>query len=152
MPISVNKRIQERFHQMTPKQKLLAEYISQHYDKAVFRTAKELAQDVGVSEATVIRFAVSLGYKGYPEMLKALREIVKSRITTVERLESSLQALPDSILKNVMDRDIVNIRHTLEELDMATFRDAVKSLRQARGIYIIALRSARVLMLGKNKN
>lgn len=145
MPVSLNERIREKFSQLTPKQQQLAAYIAQHYETAAFRTAKALAQDVGVSEATVIRFAVSLGYQGYPEMLQALGEAVKSRITTVERLASALQAPPGAILQDVMERDMANIRRTLEEATPAVFQEAVHSLLTARRIYIIALRSARVL-------
>ena len=142
MPMPWGKRIQDKFHEMSPKHKLLANYLSKHYDKAVFRTAKELSEDVGVSEATVIRFAVNLGYDGYPEMLKALSEMIKSRITTVDRLEFSLKSPQGSIIKDVMDWDIANIKRTVEELDLASFQEALKSINRAKRIYIVSLRSA----------
>jgi len=145
VPVPLGKRIQEKFHEMSRKHKLLADYLSKHYDKAVFQTAKELGEDVGVSEATVIRFAVNLGYDGYPEMLKALSEMVRSRITTVDRLEFSLQSPQGSIIKDVMDHDIANIKRTVEELDLPTFQQAVKSIIGAKNIYIVSLRSAATL-------
>lgn len=138
----LGKKIQEHFFEMSPKQKKIAEYIAANYDKAVFQTARQLSREVGVSEATVVRFAVALGYDGYPELIKAMSEMVRDRITTVERLEFSLKTPQGSILKDVMEHDIANIKLTLEELDLASFLETVKSLTRAKRIYIVALRSA----------
>lgn len=138
----LGKKIQEHFFEMSPKQKKIAEYISNNYDKAVFQTAKQLSQEVGVSEATVVRFAMALGYEGYPQLIKAMSEMVRDRITTVERLEFSLKTPQGSILKDVMEHDIANIKLTLEELDLASFLETVKALTRAKNIYIVALRSA----------
>ncbi len=142
IPVSFIKKIQEKFPEMSPKNKKLAEYLSNNYDKVVFQTAKTLAEDVGVSEATVTRFATTLGYKGYPDMINAMSEMVKNRITTVDRLQLSLQSPQGDPTKDVMNRDMVNIRRTLEELDMAGFREAVTSITGARKIYIVSFRSA----------
>jgi len=136
------KKIQEHFFEMSPKHKKIAEYISNNYDTAVFLTAKQLSREVGVSEATVVRFAVALGYEGYPQLVKAMSEMVRNRITTVERLAFSLKTPQGSILKDVMEHDIANIRLTLEELDLASYLEAVKMITQAKNIYIVALRSA----------
>jgi DNA-binding MurR/RpiR family transcriptional regulator len=138
----LGKKIQEHFFEMSPKQKKIAEYISNNYDKAVFQTAKQLSREVGVSEATVVRFAVVLGYDGYPQLVKAMSEMVRDRITTVERLEFSLKTPQGSILKDVMEHDIANIKLTLEELDLPSFLEAVKSMTRAKHIYIVAQRSA----------
>ncbi len=138
----LGKKIQEHFFEMSPKQKKIAEYISNNYDKAVFQTAKQLSREVGVSEATVVRFAVALGYDGYPQLVKAMSEMVRDRITTVERLEFSLKTPQGSILKDVLEHDIANIRLTLEEMDLASFQEAVKSITRAKNIFIVAQRSA----------
>jgi DNA-binding MurR/RpiR family transcriptional regulator len=138
----LGKKIQEHFFEMSPKHKRIAEYISNNYDTAVFQTAKQLSKEVGVSEATVVRFAVALGYDGYPQLVKAMSEMVRNRITTVERLEFSLKTPQGSILKDVMEHDIANIRLTLEELDLASYLEAVRMITQAKNIYIVALRSA----------
>lgn len=136
------RRIQEKFHEMSPKSKKIAEYLTNHYDKVVFQTAKALAEDVEVSEATVTRFATTLGYRGYPDMIKAMSEIVRSRITTVDRLQLSLQSPQGHPPKDVMSRDMVNIRRTLEELDILSFEEAVTRIANARKIYIVSFRSA----------
>lgn len=145
MSISVLKRIQEKFQDLSPKHRKIAEYISNHYDRVAFQTAKELAHDLGVSEATVTRFAVALGYEGYPEMVRALGELVRNRITTVDRLEISLQTPKGAILRDVMDRDIANIKQTLEGQDPANFQEAVNKIVQAKRIIIVSFRSAAAL-------
>lgn len=143
--MSFIKRIQEKFHAMSPKNKKLAEYLSDNYDKVVFQTAKALAEDVGVSEATVIRFATTLGYKGYPDMIKDMSEMVRNRITTVDRLQQSLKSSHGHPVKDVMSRDTINIRRTLEELDMTSFQRAVTCITGARKIYIVSFRSSATL-------
>ncbi|MEN6567816.1 MAG: MurR/RpiR family transcriptional regulator [Veillonellales bacterium] len=143
--MSFLKRIQENYYEMSPKNKKLATYLSKNYDKVVFQTAKALAKDVGVSEATVTRFATALGYNGYPDMIKALSEMVRNRITTVDRLQLSLQSLRENPAKDVMDRDMINIRRTVEELDMTGFQQAVTCIADARKIYIVSFRSAAAL-------
>lgn len=140
--MSFIKRIQENFHDMSPKNKKLAEHLSNNYDKVVFQTAKKLAEDVGVSEATVVRFATALGYKGYPDMVKAMSEMVRNRITTVDRLQLSLNSPQGHPVKDVMSRDTVNIRRTMEELDMDCFQEAVDRIVNARKIFVVCFRSA----------
>lgn len=140
--MSFIKKIQEKFYDLSPKNKRLAEYLTNNYYKVVFQTAKELAEQVGVSEATVTRFATTLGYKGYPDMIKAMSELVRNRITTVDRLQLSLKAPQGYPPKDVMNRDMVNIRRTLEEMDIACFEEAAKSIANARRVYIISFRSA----------
>lgn len=140
--MSFIKRIQEKFHEMSPKNKKLAEYLSTNYDKVVFQTAKSLAEDVHVSEATVTRFATTLGYKGYPDMVRAMSEIVKTRITTVDRLQLSIKSSQGYQQKDVMNRDMVNIRRTLEELEINSFQEAVQQITSARKIHVVSFRSA----------
>ena len=134
--------IQENYPAMSKSQKKIAEYILQHYDKAVFLTAHKLGKTLSVSESTVIRFAGLLGYDGYPELLKALQDMVRNKITTVERLQLSLKDKQPDILRRVFTTDADNIRRTLEELDTRSFNAAVEKILAARRIYIIGLRSA----------
>lgn len=145
MPVPVLKRIQARFQDLSPKHRKIAGYLAEHYDKAAFQTAKELARDLGVSEATVTRFAVVLGYEGYPAMSRALGEMVRTRITTVERLEISLQTPKAATLENVMNRDIANIKRTLGEQDPVNFQEAVNKIVKARRIFVVSFRSAAAL-------
>ena len=68
-------------------QRKIASFIEEHYDTAALMTAAKLGEVVGVSESTVVRFAATLGYDGYPAMRKALQEMIKNRLTTVQRIE-----------------------------------------------------------------
>ncbi len=83
------RMIQTKFSRLSKGQKLIAEYILKHYDKAAFMTAAKLGASVGVSESTVVRFANQLGYEGYPELQKALQELIKNKLTTAQRIELS---------------------------------------------------------------
>ena len=137
--------IQSRYSRMSKGQKLIAEFILKHYDKAAFMTASKLGASVGVSESTVVRFADEIGYKGYPELQKSLQDIVKVKLTTVQRLELSNLISTDHALKGVLKADMENIRATLEKINEKTFEDIINAIFEARTIYIIGLRSSNTL-------
>ena len=120
----------------------IAEYIVQHYDKAVFMTASSLGEMVGVSESTVVRFAVALGYEGYPQLQRSLQELVRHRLTAIQRFEMSSDIQQDDILRTVLKADMQNIRNTIDEIDISAFDDVVSRILSAEHIYIIGLRSA----------
>ena len=120
----------------------IAEYIVQHYDKAVFMTAVTLGETVGVSESTVVRFAVALGYDGYPQLQQALQELVRHRLTAEQRFEMTSDIAQESVLSTVLKTDMQNIRNTVEQMDTAAFNDVVARLLGAKTIYIVGLRSA----------
>lgn len=120
----------------------IAQYIVEHYDKAVFMTASRLGESVGVSESTVVRFAIVLGYEGYPQLQRALQELISHRLTAVQRFEMSSEIDPNAVLRTVLKSDMQNIRTTVEELDNHSFEDAVTRILKAKEIYVIGLRSA----------
>jgi len=136
------KRIQERFPKMSANQKLIANYLLQNYDKAAFMTAQQLGETLEISESTVIRFAAYLDYDGYPQLHKALQDMIKNKISTVERLHLSLDDKRHNIIEKVLNSDIANIRRTLEDINPQDFNKAVTQILKARNIYIISLRSA----------
>ncbi|MCB2292114.1 MurR/RpiR family transcriptional regulator [Clostridium algoriphilum] len=140
------RSIQIKFPRLSKGQKLIAEYILKHYDKAAFMTAAKLGISVGVSESTVVRFANELGFSGYPKLQKALQELIKNKLTTVQRIELSNDFMTqENALKGVLKADMENIRATLEKINHQTFEDIVNSLFKARKIYIIGLRSSSAL-------
>ena len=138
--------IQSRFPKLSKGQKLIAEYILKSYDKAAFMTAAKLGVSVGVSESTVVRFANELGFSGYPKLQKALQELIKNKLTTVQRLELSNDYISEGYaLKGVLKADMENIRATLEKINYNTFEEVVKKIFGAKRIYIIGLRSSTAL-------
>jgi len=140
------RAIQVKFPRLSKGQKLIAEYILKHYDKAAFMTAAKLGLSVGVSESTVVRFANELGYSGYPKLQKSLQELIKNKLTTVQRIELSNDFITqENALKGVLKADMENIRATLEKINHKTFEDVVNSLFKAKKIYIIGLRSSSAL-------
>ena len=124
-------------------QKLIANYIMNSYDKAAFMTASKLGKTVNVSESTVVRFAVELGYDGYPSMQKALQEMIRNKLTSVQRIEVANDRFGNQeILSMVLQSDIEKIRTTLEEVDKTAFQGAVDAILGAKNIYILGVRSS----------
>ena len=138
--------IQENLHTFSKGQKKIANFILESYDKAAFMTASRLGKRVGVSESTVVRFAAELGYDGYPDMQRTLQKMIRSRLTSVQRIEVTNDRLGDQdLLSMVLQSDIEKIRQTLEELDRDAFDRAVDAIVAARKIYIIGVRSSAAL-------
>ncbi|MCI8494413.1 MAG: MurR/RpiR family transcriptional regulator [Lachnospiraceae bacterium] len=135
-------RINGQYGSLSKGQKLLAAYITDHYDKAVFLTAAKLGERVGVSESTVVRFAVHLGYKGYPQFQQALEELVRGKLDSVQRMEDVYGKISQSeILSTVLQSDAERIHKTLRTIDEQTFDLAVDIILDARQIYVIGIRS-----------
>jgi DNA-binding MurR/RpiR family transcriptional regulator len=135
--------MKERYHTFSKGQKLIASYIMEHYDKAAFMTAAKLGEEVGVSESTVVRFAIELGYDGYPKLQKVLREVIKSKLTSAQRLEvSSSHIDTENVLKSVLQSDINKLKTTLEESDSSSFDAIVEEILKAEKIYILGVRSS----------
>lgn len=124
-------------------QKLIARYIIEHYDKAAFLTAARLGQAVGVSESTVVRFASELGYDGYPQLQRALQELIRNRLTSVQRMELTEEQLgTGDLVERVLSMDIDKIKRTIEETSREEFRRVVEALDNAKTIYIMGIRSS----------
>ena len=135
-------RIQKKYNTFSKGQKNLADYIIKNYDKAVFLTAARLGKEVGVSESTTVRFATQLEYKGYPEFHRALEELVRNRLTSIQRMEVTYGHVPQGeILDTIFQSDIEKIKMTMESIDHNAFELAVDTLLEARTIYIVGIRS-----------
>lgn len=120
----------------------IAQFIVTHYDKAVFMTAATLGEMVGVSESTVVRFAIALGYAGYPQLQHSLQELVRHRLTAVQRFDMTTDIPEDDVLPTVLKADMTNIRNTVDEIDAKAFSEVVNRLLNAKTIYVLGLRSA----------
>ena len=135
-------RMEERRSQMSKGQKRLADYVSKNYDKAVFLTAAKLGEVVGVSESTVVRFATQLGYKGYPGFQKALEDLVRNKLNSIQRMEVTYGRISQSeIIEAVLHSDIEKIKLTLEAIDQKAFDLAIDTLLNAKRVYVIGIRS-----------
>ena len=135
-------KIDKNYEQMSKGQKLLADYILKNYDKAVFLTAAKLGKVVGVSESTVVRFATQLGYQGYPGFQKALEELVRNKLNSIQRMEVTYGRISQSeILASVLQSDIEKIKLTLANMDQNAFELAVDTILNAKRIYVVGIRS-----------
>ncbi len=136
-------RIDAKMNSLSKGQKLIAEFIEQHYDRAAFLTASKLGELVGVSESTVVRFATELGYSGYPELQKAMQEMIKDKLTSVQRIDVTAAKIGEgNVLDTVLTQDIQKIRRTLEETSREDFDRAVEAIINAEKIYIFGVRSS----------
>ena len=136
-------RINEKYRSMSKGQRLLAAYITDNYQEAVFFTAAKLGEAVGVSESTVVRFAVSLGYKGYPQFQRALEAFVQNKLDSLQVIENSYEQEENrpKLLKAVIRSDINNLKHTLEHMDENAFEMAVDMIARAKSVYVVGIRS-----------
>ena len=135
-------QIKVRYKKLSKGQKLLADYITENYDKAVFLSAAKLGKTVGVSESTVVRFATQLGYEGYPGFQKALEELVRNKLNSIQRMEVTYGRITQSeILETVLQSDAEKIKMTLANMNKDVFELAVDTMLEAKRIYIVGIRS-----------
>ena len=139
-------KIQSELPSFSKGQKQIARFILEHYDKAAFMTASRLGVTVGVSESTVVRFATELGYDGYPHLQRALQEMIRNKLTSVQRMEVAGDRMGGrDVLQTVLHADTDMIRVTLDEIDRDAFQGAVDALMGAKRIYILGVRSSSAL-------
>lgn len=137
------KDIEERLPSFSKGQKLIAAYILENYDKAAYMTAAKLGKVVKVSESTVVRFAIEMDYEGYPEFQHSLKELVRTKLTSFQRMEVTNNLIGDGdVLTKVLTADSDKIRHTLEEIDRDAFLAAVDNIVGAKNIYVMGVRSS----------
>ncbi|MCQ2519621.1 MAG: MurR/RpiR family transcriptional regulator [Lachnospiraceae bacterium] len=138
--------INEKYARLSKGHKLVASFVIDRYDQAVFMTAAKLGEAVGVSESTVVRFAMALGYDGFPEFMKDLEEWYKSKINTVQKIGAKYgRASQSELLTSVMTSDIEKIEDTMSNMDVTSFELAVDLILRARKVYVIGLRSCEPL-------
>jgi DNA-binding MurR/RpiR family transcriptional regulator len=143
MENDIESRIRTRFSEFSKGQKKIATVILDNYDKAAYMTAAKLGELVQVSESTVVRFALELGYEGYPELQRAVQELVRAKLTSNQRIQiSDLRYGDGDILDSVLTADIGKIKSTLENINRKSFRDAVEAMAGAKRIFVIGARSS----------
>lgn len=136
------KKIEDGYPKFSKGQRKLADFIQKDYDKAAFLTAARMGEEVGVSESTVVRFAMALGYEGYPGFQKALGEMVRTKLNSIQRMEVTYGRISQGeILATVLHSDIEKIKLTMEAIDHETFEMAVDTILNARKIYVVGIRS-----------
>ena len=146
MSYDILDTLQEKMPEFSKGQRRLAQFITESYDKAAFMTASRLGKAVGVSESTVVRFAVELGYDGFPSMQKAMQEMVVNRLTSVQRIEVANDRIGDQdIVSMVLQADIDKLRQTGETVDRKEFQASVDAILKAKRVYILGVRSAATL-------
>ena len=145
------KEIEDNLPKFSKSQKIISKYILENYDKAAYMTASKLGAAVSVSESTVVRFALELGFEGYPEFQHSLQEIVKIKLTSFQRMDVTNNLIGDGdVLTKVLNSDVDKIKRTIEDIDRTAFEASVDALVEAKSIYIIGLGSSAVLASSLN--
>lgn len=139
------KCIEEHRSEFSKGQKRIADYILHSYDEAAFMTAAKLGDTVGVSESTVVRFAYSLGLDGYPALQEALQEMIRHRLTSVQRIRLASTIPQNEVLRTVLSSDMNNIRATIDMIDNESFHKAIEAILGARRVYVLGVRSSLAL-------
>ncbi len=146
MAKSILHTIEKNMISFSKGQKLIARYILENYDKAAFMTASKLGKTAQVSESTVVRFATQLGYDGYPSMQRALQEMIRGKLTSIQRIQASDGMLSGSdLMTNVLHRDMEKIRMAIDQTDAAEFERVVDTVVAAKRLYLIGFRSSSFL-------
>ncbi|MEY8428897.1 MurR/RpiR family transcriptional regulator [Lachnospiraceae bacterium 48-42] len=136
------QKLDDGYKRFSKGQKKLADFIRDDYDKAAFLTAARMGEEVGVSESTVVRFAMALGYEGYPEFQKALGELVRTKLNSIQRMEVTYGRISQGeILSTVLQSDIEKIKLTMNAIDHEAFEMAVDTILNADKIYVVGIRS-----------
>lgn len=143
--VDLVRQISQRYEELSKGHRRIADYIVKNSEKVAFMTAADLGKEVGISESTVVRFAKALDFSGYPKMQKALQQMIRSKLTTVQRMRMTDQESQSEILKKVLDSDVQNIRTSLTELDPLVFQDVLKQIQEARHVLIMGMRSSKLL-------
>lgn len=138
--------INEKYSEMSKSQKVIAQFIIDHYEMAVFMTAHELGEAAGVSESTVVRFATSLGFEGFPEFSKEFEGWYKSKKNDFSKIGAKYgKSSQSELLNQVIRSDIEKMEDTLGNLDVEAFKMAVDILLESKTVYIVGLRSCQPL-------
>ena len=144
----VRKRMINSMESLSKSRRRIAKYVLDNFDTAPFMTASKLAEVVNTSESTVVRFAVELGFDGYPEMAKAMQEQALYNLTAAQRLKMANESIDrGDVLKSVLKADINRIKETMDDIDRGTFDGVIDKLLTARKIYILGVRSSAALAM-----
>lgn len=145
MPLNIISLINEKLPQMSKSHKIIGRYIIENSEKVLHMTATSLGEATGISESTVVRFATELGLRGYPELQRLLRNIIKTKMTSVQRIDISDSTIGVDVLKDVMSNDIENLKTSVEQLDRNEFEKASDMIASAKSVYIVGVRSSSML-------
>ena len=129
-------RLNQSGKRLSKGHRKIAQYIVEHYDKAVFMTASRLGESVGVSESTVVRFAAAMGYEGYPQLQRSLQELVSHRLTANQRFEMATELDPSAALTTVLKSDMQNLLNLFQGVRRGSAAAAERQCRVCHGLAV----------------
>lgn len=143
MAVNLLEKINSQYSDFSKGQKRIADYIKNHCAEAAYMTAQGLGEAAEVSESTVVRFAIELGFDGYPELHRAMQETLRVSLTSVQRMEvANTRYTEENVLDTVLNADAERIRLTLDSIDRKAFSDAVDAIAEAGKVFVLGMRSS----------
>ncbi len=142
------QRIESHFDNLTKREQQIASFLLSNHEQATFLNGSEIAKHVNVSEATVVRFAKSIGYKNFPELRRALQEIFRVKVTPAARLQRKLIDLKSGkgdILHQVVDMELQYLAEVPRSIASADFERAVKIILKGKRLFIFGSGPSRIL-------
>lgn len=142
------QKIQSEYGSLSKAQKTVASYVLENYKDIPFLSVTALAREIGVSEATIIKFCTLLGFDGFGSFKRVLSEYVQSEMTTYSTLESGAEEIRDEsdIWDRVCSCEAANISQTLNNpLNRANFAPFIEMINKAKNVYILGFRSSAIL-------
>lgn len=144
--INVLNLIEDKYPKMSKSHKVIATFIREHYDQAVFMTAAKMGERLSISESTIVRFASGLGFKGYPEFQEELANWVKNKLNSVQRVGVKYaNSTQSEVVTQVLSADIEKINDTILNIDPEIFEASVNAILEAKNVYIVGIRSCEPL-------
>jgi len=138
---SIMKVIEKKRLDLTPKGKLLADFVVSNPGKVVFMTTKEYSKACHVSEATVVRFVGQLGYDGYSNFIQALRDLLDTELNLIDRLDlADIKGPGADRFQRVVFEEIDNLKQLLESMDLKKIDSVVERLHSSPSIIVIGSR------------
>ncbi len=131
---------------LSPKKRRVADFIIKDHKKIFLMTAKEIAQECQVSEPTIIRFAVDLGFSGYMEFVQYMKGLLHIELTAVDRLlKASRQSVEESTLKRYCQNAIHNLENLMNSVSEKDLRKVARAIHKAKSVYVVGYRASAML-------
>ena len=141
IPVDFGQIISEMYKNLTKSEKQIADYLRKNQEESAFLSAGELASRLDLSEATLVRFARSLGFDSYPAMREVLQENFRRRVTHSARLRSRLDDLREAgdIFERLVVSEMDYMTQSLESVNRDALHNAVHLMENRKRIYIFGI-------------
>ncbi len=139
--LDFSQLLSERFSELTKSEKRIANFLRKNPEESAFLPASEIAKRLSLSEATLVRFARTLGFNSYPSMRTILQENFRRRVSHSARLRGRLDDLREGgdLFERLTATEVDYLTQALESIDRNEMNKAVQLLREHERIFVFGL-------------